>query len=68
MKQPIVTLVIAATLVFALIFGANSCESSKCENVGQETGRKIRYDIVNGCRIEDKGKFVPLDRWRVIDE
>ena len=61
-----VGLFIAFTVV--CVVGANSCKASKCEKVGEETRRAVRYDMVNGCRIADKGRFVPLDRWRVLDE
>lgn len=57
-----------AFLVVLLVLGVNSCERDKCQTVGAETGRAVRYDMKNGCRIQDKGRFVPLDRWRVLDD
>lgn len=54
-------------LLGVCIFGANSCERTKCETVGGESGRGVRYDMVNGCRIEHKGRFVPVESWKNLE-
>lgn len=58
---------ILAAVITGIVLAANGCDSQKCNTIGSESGRSVRHDIVNGCRIEHKGRYVPVESWKNLE-
>lgn len=63
-----ITLAIALILVGGLLLLARSCSKTRCETYAEELNTDYRYDFTSGCRLKVKGRFVPRDNLRLLQD
>lgn len=52
----------------AVIAGSIFYASLSCKSRWRDSGFLSRYEIVAGCMIQYKGRWMPEDRYRMVDE
>ncbi len=57
-----------AAVFMALVFwGAYAMDAASCKRKWLESGFQSRYYIIGGCQIKYQGRWIPEERYRVVE-
>lgn len=56
-------LLFVVMLVFSLGYGAASV---LCAQSLRDSGHPYRFKLFAGCQVQDRGRWIPVENWRVL--
>lgn len=56
-------IVIPAAIAILYFIGFRSCESLRCNELSDVTGRKTEFRFISGCYVDVGDKLIPRDAW-----
>jgi hypothetical protein len=56
------------TVVLVILFLVYAGSSKSCTDTGEKIGLESDYGLWTGCMVKVQNEWIPLDKWRVIDD